>query len=592
MTAILARHPSVKHPKRMKISALLGCLFVCLHASTAAVSPYDFPYGYPFPDYPLAGASHPRVSNDYMKAEPRADMELKRIGQYALRLIQTGRAAGAIEYADQYRSAYPGRMDQEVLFMRTMAQAQLGLLDDAARSMTMAIGEAGIPPQRFLAGPRRLFAPLHSHPAFAEMRQRWAGELVHGPMLGAMTDRSVRVWVRGVDETNVRVVASPSADLSNPIASAWMPIRAQDDYTAVMALENLQADTLYYYAVQLGEEGRLLRSEAQQFRTYPKAGVSTRMRVVFGGCSGYVPPNERMWDTIKTFSPTAFLTLGDNVYVDDPESPDQQRYCYYQRQSRPEYRRLVAGTPVYAIWDDHDFAMDDSIGGTEADIPYWKPMVSKIFRENWVNPTYGGDDEDRGIWFDFRVGDAHFIMLDSRTYRTDPGRFGNGRVEQPTMLGPKQLAWLRRTLLGSDAKFKLLVSPVSWHEAAKTGAQGLDSWAGFLPERETIFSWIRDHNVSGVVLLSSDRHRSDAWLNKRSDSYDLYEFSSGQFTNQHTHRVMEESLFGYNKLPSFGLLTFDTEVSDPSITYEIVDIDGNVQNTLMVRLSQLGKAGP
>ena len=591
--AALAINRPVNHLRRMKVSALFGCLLASLHASTAAVAPYDFPYGYPFPDYPLAGASHPRVSNDYMKAEPRADMELKRIGQYALRLIQTERAAGAIEYADQYRSAYPGRMDQEVLFMRSMAQAQLGQLDAAARSMTMAIDEAGIPPQRFLAGPRRLFAPLHGHQAFTEMRQRWSGELVHGPMLGAMTDRSVRVWVRGVDETKVRVVASTSADLSNPIASAWMPIRAQDDYTAEMALENLRPDTLYYYAVQLGEEARVLRGKQQQFRTYPSAGTSSKLRVVFGGCSGYVPPNERMWDTIQTFSPSAFLTLGDNVYIDDPESPDQQRYCYYQRQSRPEYRRLVAGTPVYAIWDDHDFAMDDSIGGSEPDVPYWKPMVSEIFRQNWVNPAYGGGDEHRGIWFDFRVGDAHFIMLDSRTYRTDPGRFGNnGGVEKPTMLGPAQLEWLRRTLLGSDAKFKLLVSPVSWHEASKTGAQGLDSWAGFLPEREAIFSWIRDHRVSGMVLLSSDRHRSDAWLNKRSDSYDLYEFSSGQFTNQHTHRVMEGSLFGYNTLPSFGLLTFDTKAEDPSITYEIVNIDGEIKNSLTVRLSQLGKPAP
>lgn len=576
----------------MKVPALLGCLLAYLHASTSVASPYDFPYGYPFSDYPLAGASHPRVSNDYMKSEPRADMELKRIGQYALRLIQTDRAAAAIEYADQYRSAYPGRMDQEVLFMRSMAQAQLGQLDAAARSMTMAIDEAGIPPQRFLAGPRRLFAPLHGHEAFTEMRRQWSGELVHGPMLGAMTDRSVRVWVRGVDETKVRVLASTSADLSNSIASGWTSVQAQDDYTAVMALEHLQPDTLYYYAVQLGDEARVLRSKHQQFRTYPSAGVSTALRVAFGGCSGYVPPNERMWDTIQTFSPTAFLTLGDNVYIDDPESPDQQRYCYYQRQSRPEYRRLVAGTPVYAIWDDHDFAMDDSIGGAEPDVPYWKPMVSEIFRQNWVNPAYGGSDEHRGIWFDFRVGDAHFIMLDSRTYRTDPGRFGDGPVEKPTMLGPAQLEWLRRTLVGSDAKFKLLVSPVSWHEAAKTGAQGLDSWAGFLAEREMIFSWIRDHHVSGVVLLSSDRHRSDVWLNKRSDSYDLYEFSSGQFTNQHTHRVMEGSLFGYNELPSFGLLTFDTKASDPSLTYEIVNIDGKVQNALTVRLSQLGKPAP
>ncbi len=61
---------------------------------------------------------------------------------------------------------------------------------------------------------------------------------------------------------------------------------------------------------------------------------------------------------------------------------------------------------------------------------------------------------------------------------------------------------------------------------------------------------------------------------------------------QHNHRVMEGSLFGYNELPSFGLLTFDTKASDPFLTYEIVNIDGKVQNALTVRLSQLGKPAP
>jgi alkaline phosphatase D len=355
----------------------------------------------------------------------------------------------------------------------------------------------------------------------------------------------------------------------------------------VITLEGLRPDTEYHYAVQLGDESRTLRDEAQRFRTYPSAGASGKIRIVFGGCSGYVPPNERMWDTIRGFAPAAFLTLGDNVYVDDPESPDQQRYCYYQRQSRPEFRRLVAGAPVYAVWDDHDFAMDDSIGGTEPGLPYWKPMVSEIFRQNWVNPAHGDGVDEPGIWFDFRVGDAHFIMLDSRTYRTDPGRFDEPGVADPTMLGPRQLAWLKETLRTSDATFKLLVSPVSWHELAKTGKQGFDSWAGFPAEREAIFSLIRDERIPGVVLLSSDRHRSDAWLHARSGSYDLHEFASGQFTNQHTHRVIEASLFGYNELPSFGVLTFDTAAADPSLTYEIVNIDGEVKRTLTVRRSQM-----
>ena len=44
----------------------------------------------------MAGASHPSQSGDYMAEEPAPTDELKRIGQYALRLIQTDRAEEAI----------------------------------------------------------------------------------------------------------------------------------------------------------------------------------------------------------------------------------------------------------------------------------------------------------------------------------------------------------------------------------------------------------------------------------------------------------------------------------------------------------------
>ena len=215
-------------------------------------------------------------------------------------------------------------------------------------------------------------------------------------------------------------------------------------------------------------------------------------------------------------------------------------------------------------------------------------MVWEIFKQNWVNPGYG-DGERPGVWFDFHIADVHFILLDGRYYREHNGRYDDGGepVENPSMLGPHQLEWLRKTLAQSDATFKVLISPVSWHVDSKGGQGNLDTWSGYLEEREAIFSWIREQDVSGVVLLSSDRHRSDAWLTEREDSYDLYEFGSAHFTNQHTHRVMEGSLFGYNEKNSFGYLHFDTEAEDPEVTYKILSIDGQVQETLTVKLSQL-----
>ncbi len=550
---------------------------------------WNFPYGYPFPEYPTAGGSHPGKSRDYMAREPRPG-DIKRLGQYGLRLIQTDREEEALEFATQYLREHPGRHDEEMLFIKTLAQTRLGELDDAAETMRKAIGETELPPTRFIAGPRRLFEPLHSHEAFRQLLAGHENDLVHGPMLGRMTDSGVSVWVRTVDQTQVSVAVSRSPEMTDPKVFGPVPSSAGDDFTAEVDISGLQADTEYHYAVKLGGDQTVVRAPHQRFRTYPTANESSTFRVVFGGCAGFDGlERERVWDTVTKLDPKAVLMLGDNVYIDDPESPDQQQYCYYQRYSVPSYRRMVGSRPVYAIWDDHDFAMDDSEGGPEVGIPYWKPMVLEIFQQNFVNPAYGDSPERPGVWFDCQIADVHFIMLDGRYYREDGGRWSGGEgLENPSMLGPHQLAWLKETLTRSEATFKVLASPVPWKYAAKgTGIRRYDGWYGYRQERDKIFSWIDEYDVSGVVLLSGDRHRSDAYRIEREEGYDLYEFSSAQFTNIHTHPLIDVSLIGYNESNSFGSLTFDTKTADPSVLYEIINVDGEVKGKLEVKSSQL-----
>jgi len=153
------------------------------------------------------------------------------------------------------------------------------------------------------------------------------------------------------------------------------------------------------------------------------------------------------------------------------------------------------------------------------------------------------------------------------------------------MLGPFQKVWLLEELSKSNATFKIIVSPVPWAEGAKPGS--IDTWAGFIEEREEIFSLIEKKKINGVILLSADRHRSDAWKIKREDGYDLYEFESSRLTNMHTHNVMPGTLFGYNEKCSFGILHFDTTKEDPTVKYEIMNIDGESIQSLEVKLSQL-----
>ena len=312
-----------------------------------------------------------------------------------------------------------------------------------------------------------------------------------------------------------------------------------------------------------------------------KDAPSDKFTIGFGGGSGYVPENERMWDTIGAIEPRALLLLGDNVYIDDPETPEMQRFHYYRRQSQPGWRKLAKGGPIDSIWDDHDFTTNDGWGGPDIEKPSWKRDVWEIYKENWDNPYYGGGKENPGCWFDFRIGDVHFIMIDGRYYRESP------KDQSPSMLGPVQMKWLKKTLADKPATFKVICTNVPMAPKVKPGSK--DTWDGYSDERSAIYQFIADQKLPGVVILSADRHRSDAYKvdTEIEGMYPLFEFSSSRLTNQHVHKLIDHSLFGYNEKQSFGRVDFDLTVEDPTVKYTIINIDGKPIHDLTVKLSQL-----
>jgi alkaline phosphatase D len=504
-----------------------------------------------------------------------ADRQYKRRGQRQMLAILEGQPEKAAGLCRARLQNDPG--DAESLFVLTVALTQMGQLEPAMETLTRAL-DAGLPFGRFLAGPRDLLAPLTDTPAFRDLAESRSVELVHGPMLGAVTARSARFWVRTAGEVPVSVRVSESAGKGRPLTSAAVPTSAERDYTAIVEVAGLQPATRYDYDVMIDGEPAP-GSERGSFRTYPADGSPARFRVAFGGGAGYTPQHERIWDTIAARRPEALLLAGDNVYIDLPErQPAFHRYTYYRRQSRPEFRRLVRSTPVFAIWDDHDAGVDDVWLGPFVDRPDWKRPTLELFRENWNNPGYG-NEKWPGCWFDFSIGDVDFFMLDGRFYRTNPF------APSPTMLGPAQKSWLLGALRDSSATFKVIVSPVPWAFASKPGSR--DTWNGYREERREIFSFLAAETIEGVLLLSADRHRSEAWRIEAEAPYPLYELSSSRLTNIHVHQPVPGTLFSYNETCSFGLVSFDTRRADPEARFEVVDIDGRVVHTLAVKRSDL-----
>ncbi len=500
-----------------------------------------------------------------------------RRGQRQMLHILDGQYSYAVEHCEQWLETEPN--DLESLFNLSAARCRQNEPARAAKAMRKAV-EGGMPFARFLAGPRQIFKPLQNTDAFRQYAEQYQVKLIHGPMLGSLTDTSAKFWVRTVDEVPVHVVASRSKDLANPVKSTVATTRSVIDYTAVVEVNELQPDTRYFYEVLLNGEP-IFAPELPSFRTYPRRSSRKRFSVAFGGGAKYTPANERMWDTIRERAPAALLLLGDNVYIDHPvQFGDLHKYTYYRRQSEPKFRRLVRSVPVYAIWDDHDCAIGDSWMGPYRDKPAWKMSLLEGFQMNWNNPGYGSEQWP-ACWFKFSIADVEFFMLDGRFYRTNP------YAEDPSMLGPVQKAWLFAQLNQSRATFKVIVSPVAW--SFNTKGDSLDTWNGFRDERHEIFNFLAENELDGVVLLSADRHRSDARRIDRPNGYSLYEFESSQLTNTNPHRLEPGAIFGYNEKQSFGQLRFDTTKVDPTVTFEIISIDNETVHSLTLKKSDLSQ---
>ncbi|MFC1763258.1 alkaline phosphatase D family protein [Planctomycetota bacterium] len=559
----------------LTLSVLLTVVVLLVGCRNTTLSPVDVPDG------------------GHLSTTSRTEMgrykgEKYQVCKIAMAQGDKAKITEVIEYCDKQLVEKPG--NGEFYYIKAMAYGQLGDIDKAMAAVTQALAN-GVTLERFLAGPRNLSGPLTGSKKFRDYAANHAVELIHGPMLGDVTASSAKVWVRTAHEIPVAVKYSQNANMSGAILAKAVKTDRVSDFTAVVKLTGLKSNTRYHYQIVI--DGKLIPLDRElHFTTTATKGAPTKFQVAFGGGSNIIPSNETMWDTIRSYHPAAILQLGDNTYFNIPDVTEHQQYFFYRRHSRPEYQRLIASVPVYAIWDDHDFGGNDSIGGADKWSPAWKhEIVLPQFMANFNNPYYGGGKKNPGCWFDFSVGDVDFFLLDGRYYRTDPQK------PNPSMLGPVQLDWLLKKLKASTATFKILASPVPWAFGSKGGSQqsatfgqvpgAQDTWEGFPDERETIFSLIERQKIEGVYLISADRHRSDAWLIERPNSYNLYETSTSHLTKDSTHPQMPNAIFSILGKPAFGLLTIDTTLTDPQITYDVIKIDNEKVATLTVKHSQL-----
>jgi alkaline phosphatase D len=135
-----------------------------------------------------------------------------------------------------------------------------------------------------------------------------------------------------------------------------------------------------------------------------------------------------------------------------------------------------------------------------------------------------------------------------------------------------------------------LVSGGGWSGAkGETG----DSWAAFIDERNKIFDFIRDNEISGVVLLSGDTHVAELNVIPWSDKggYDFYDLVSSPLAQDIPDSWLERRPTRirpvYFQGSSVGVVDFLFEPV-PRVQYRVFDLTGrSVWKTFEVRADEL-----
>lgn len=375
-----------------------------------------------------------------------------------------------------------------------------------------------------------------------------ADELAAGPMLGDITSTQAQVWLKTDAGAEVRWVIALNEDFKDIVYSKQE--QASVHGQLIMKASGLSPQTRYVYNLIIDGK-KTFDAPLPSFITATSKGTPGRLRIAFTSCLGKRPDDSReRWADMASQDIDLVLLLGDQHYANTTDA-DILRDTYLAYRMDDSFRRIARQKPVYAIWDDHDYAGNDKDGTVSG-----KEDSLAVFKELWPNPDFGLSD-DAGIYYSFERSGVEFFMLDVRYHRS-PKDIPDSI--QKSHLGKKQLAWLKEGLKASTARVKIIASGVEFNAGT-----GKDSWLFYSQERKEILDFIITHKIEGVIFISGDSHYTAGFQMKEG----FIEITSGPLGSR--PNVVSKNSFVFKALPQgryYSILDIDTSQPSPVINWQ------------------------
>lgn len=454
------------------------------------------------------------------------------------------------------------KLDAEAYLIKSVSYASIGNQDSTKKYIDLAYFN-GIPFERLM-----LFDSLRNTIRYQELYDSLQIKLI-SHFVGYVSSNIAVIWYRsGTDGSTMLFI-------DGKILTQFTSFGNSGQFWVT----DLQANRSYDYEIKVN--GKTQGSGS--FNTMPEESDS--FSIVVAGCSQYIPWRFHGIEAIGSIDPIAVFWLGDNIYADNRENDYLRTVLYERWKTNCQWKGVSQNRSTLAIWSDHDFSTDNDIGRALKFSPEWKYNNWINFRSNWANPCFGEGYRNPGVWFEHQIADVDFFFLDTRYY-AEISDTTDSIAPFPSKLGSLQVSRLQNWLSSSVATFKVIVSSDEWTDYLP----GVDAWVGYQQERDSlIFQHIIDNNIDGVIFVGGDRHRSDHF---RIDDYfgagyDFEEFSSSGISAGTMSPIDLNAIFSYATNRSFGLLSFNTTLPDPSVTYRIIDENGVERYIYTTSLSKL-----
>jgi len=375
-------------------------------------------------------------------------------------------------------------------------------------------------------------------------------QITHGVQSGDVSEGGGMVWARADRPARMLVEVATSDSFRDIRGQVFVDALPVTDFTAKALLEDLPPDQDIFYRISFQDLSSAVFGEPQvgHFRTPPAAPRSLSF-LWSGDTMGQgwgidqARGGMRSYATMLRQQPDFFVHCGDNIYADCPIVAEKKlpdggvwRSIVTAEKSKPaetladyrgnykynllddNLRAFNAAVPTFALWDNHEVMEtwwpDEPLPRAplgEKNTLVFAARARRAFHE--FLPVRETMAEPGRVYRKISYGPLlDLFMLDMRSYRGPDGPHTD-RVYGPDdyLLGPVQLAWLKRELASSQATWKVIAAdtPIGY-VVNSTGIEHADGPRGRGLEIADLLSFLKRVGVHNTLWITADLHYTAA----------------------------------------------------------------------------------